>query len=346
MRIILRLEFENVYPEEESKEITEYLNSVSRDILLRIIGFSNTYPQPNYDTIFSNPKIKKDIIYRVNCYCIENNITDKPELISREASLKLAEIILSNKDNLLKDNDSSDTDIDANELNLFKAYLIINKEVNKKEKLSTSENSEDRVELAQMMITMFFSISDIGVFDNNHNELLKLIYCTIVKFELLVKFLQSNSDYSYLEERLFKHFNTKSVEDLKKHVKSLFFNLLRLEKENSFTLLVENEDYKLFLNSLVSNSIIEDDDFTNLKNHPMYKINEKTYSIIDSFFVVDKFYKSVRFILKEIFNKEKELSTKDRTFFNFFNTKFSEEFLMKDILDKLFIRQYFVKKLV
>src|SRR5438874_2069723 len=50
------------------------------------------------------------------------------------------------------------------------------------------------------------------------------------------------------------------------------------------------------------------------------------------------------FFLKESFNKKHDLSDKDRTFFDFFNTKFSEEFLMKKILDKVFNKKYFVKK--
>lgn len=95
---------------------------------------------------------------------------------------------------------------------------------------------------------------------------------------------------------------------------------------------------------MASKGIIEDDDFINLRNYPLYQINENTFSIIDFFFVVDKFYKSVKFILKNSFNKHYNLSSKDRGFFDFFNTNFSEKFLMKRVLDNIFTKPYFIKK--
>jgi hypothetical protein len=129
-------------------------------------------------------------------------------------------------------------------------------------------------------------------------------------------------------------------------MKYLFGKLLELKVKNGFKFQVEDEDSLSFLNSLASNKIIEDDDFTNLRNYPIYKLDDKTFSIIDFFFVVDKFYKSVKFILKASFHKHHNLPAKDRTFFEFFNTKFSEDFLMKRILDEIFNKPYFIKKAV
>lgn len=82
----------------------------------------------------------------------------------------------------------------------------------------------------------------------------------------------------------------------------------------------------------------------NLRNHPLYQIDEFTYSIVDPFFVLDKFTKSVKFILKESFNKKNNLNEKDRTFFNFYNKEFSEEYLMKKLLDDIFFKKYYIKQ--
>lgn len=339
----LRLEFEHVYPEEEQIEIIEYLKLITKETLLNIIGFANTYPQPNFDNFSSNLDIRNEIISRVIDYCRKNKIKGKPRLVSRESSLKLAEIIFSNKE-ILIDNNNNPKNIDLDEINLFKSFLVINKEVNSKQKLTTSENVENRESLAQMMIAMSLSASDLGVFEDSTFELGKLVYCAIERFEMLIKFLNSDSEYQYLTDDICSYFKVKSIDELRKHVKYLFSQLLILKTTNSYKFTVDDENSKLFLDTLISNKIDIVEDFTTLKKYPLYKIDNEIYSVIDHFFVVDKFYKSVRFILKESFNKKHGLSDKDRTFFDFFNTKFSEEFLMKKILDRIFCQKYFVKK--
>lgn len=340
MNTILRLEFEHVFPDEVEKDIIEYLKNISAFTLLNIIGFSNTHPQPNFDNFASNLDIRKDIIDRVIKYSRENNIEEKPRLVSREGSLRLAEIILSNRKELIEENKNDDRDTD--EINIFKAFLVINKEVNSKQKLIASEDNFEK--LVDMCIAMTFSTSDFGIFENNDLEFGKLVYATIIRFEFLVEFLQSKVEYNYLEKDFYTYFAQKNSKEVSKQMKYLFGKLFELKMKNGFKFQVEDEDSLSFLNSIASNEIIEDEDFTNLRNYPIYKINENTFSIIDFFFVVDKFYKSVKFILKTSFHKHNNLPAKDRTFFEFFNTKFSEDFLMKRTLDKIFNKPYFIKK--
>lgn len=335
-----RLEFENVFPDEEKKDIIEYLKLISPFTLLNVIGFSNTNPQPNFDNFASNPDVNNDIVSRVIKYARENNLGEKPCLVSREASLRLAEIILSNRETLIDGNENNDRDTD--EINLFKAFLIINKEVNSKQNLTASEDNLEK--LIDMSIAMTFSTADLGLFENNDLEFGKLLYCTIVRFEFLLKFLQSKEEYSYLEKDLCQYFDQENSKELVIQMKYLFGKLLELKFKNGFKFQVDDKKSINFLNSLVSNEIAEDDDFTHLRNHPIYKISANTFSIIDFFFVIDKFYKSVKFILKNSFQKHHNLPANDRTFFEFFNTNFSENFLMKKILDKIFNKSYFVKK--
>jgi hypothetical protein len=339
---VLRLEFEHVFPDEEEQDILFYLKKISSFTLLNIIGFSNTNPQPNFDNFASNLDVREDIIQRVIRFSKENNIREKPRLVSREASLKLAEIILSNRNELIDENSNDDRDSD--EINLFKAFLIINKQVNSKQNLTASEDNLEK--LVDMSIAMMFSTSDIGIFENNDLEFGKLIYATITRFEYLIEFLQSDDGYNYLVTDLHSYFAQENLEEVSKQMKYLFGKLLELKVKNGFKFRVEDEDSISFLNSLASNKIIEDDDFTNLRNYPIYKLDNNTYSIIDFFFVVDKFYKSVKFILKASFHKHHNLPAKDRTFFEFFNTKFSEDFLMKRVLDGIFNKPYLIKKTV
>lgn len=338
-KTILRLEFEQVFPEKEPMDLIYYLSEISNESLLSIIGFSNTHPQPNYDNFFTNPVVKEDIILRVNKFCFENNIPNKPVVISREGSLRLAEKILSNKNVLIKDDKV--VNVDKDEFHLFVAFTLINKEINSRLKIVEDGNNFDK--LVDIHIVLSFSSSDLGNFEGNNKEFAKLIFATLIRFELLVEFLKSKVDFNYLEQSLYEYFNLESTDELLYQVKYLFGKLLLIKVDNSFKFVVEENKAELFLNSLVAEKISEDDDFTNLKNYPVYKVEEKVYSVVDYYFVVDKFYKSVRFILKDNFNKFHNLPANDRSFFRFYNTEFSEQTLMKSLLDSIFHQKFLVK---
>jgi hypothetical protein len=251
---LLRLEFEHVFPDENEKDVLHYLKQISSFTLLNIIGFSNTNPQPNFDNFASNLQVRNDIIERVIKYSKENNISEKPMLVSREASLRLAEIILSNRNELIVENQKDDRD--ADEINLLKSFLVINKQVNSKQNLTASEDNFEK--LVDMSIAMTFSTSDIGIFDNNDFEFNKLIYATIIRFELLIEFLQSQDEYSYLEKDLYLYFAQENSKEVSKQMKYLFGKLLELKVKNGFKFQVDDKDSLSFLNSIASNEIIED----------------------------------------------------------------------------------------
>ena len=255
----------------------------------------------------------------------------------------LSETILSNKEILIINN-TNEENPDVEELNLFKAFLVINEGVNRNDNL-TLDRTEDSIEkIAEIFVALKFSTADIGVYEDVNMELLKLGYVTSYKFEKLINFLKSKEEYKYLIEDLCQYFNQDNVEKLSANVDFLLVQVLRFKNNNSFKLRVEDEDSNKFLQSLTSSEIFAETDFLKLRNHPLYQINEFTYSIVDPFFVLDKFTKSVKFILKESFNKKNNLNEKDRTFFNFYNTKFSEEYLMKKLLDDIFFKKYYIKQ--
>lgn len=340
IKTVQRLEFDNVFPEEEEKDVLDYLGQASQFILLNIIGFSNTVPQKNFDNFFSNQDVQWDIIQRVTKYGRENRLPEPPEVVSREASLRLAEIILANRETLLEGNTNDNKD--ADELNIFKAFLIINREVNAKQNFGNAEENIDK--MAETLITMSFSSADIGLYSNTDLEFAKLLYATIVKFEYLLDFLKSDEEFKYLKNALCAYFKEENIESLNAQVKLLLGTIFKMKVDNNYKLVPEKPEHIRFLNTLASAEIEESADFTNLKNYPFYKIDENTFSIIDYFFAVDKFFKSIRFVLKDAYNSHQNLPQNDGAFFSFYNMKFSEEFLMKRVLDDIFHQKYIVKR--
>jgi len=339
IKALQRLEFDNVFPEEEPKEILEYLSKISRETLLKIIGFSTTKNQPNFDRVFSNSEKQHEINKRVADYGRTYQIPEKPILISRESSLMLSEIILANRETLLEDNDNDGVDDD--EMNLFKTYLLINLQANKKQNFGDAQDNIDR--MAEMLITMSFSSADTGLFEDNDLEFAKLLYATVVKFEFLLEFV-AEDDNKYLGTALVKEFGQANLEELKYQVKLLVATLLQMKHRNNYILVPERQDHIDFLNTLTTAEIEVSDDFTNLKKFPLYKISETHFSIVDYFYLLDKFFKSVRFILKDAFIEHHGLEPDDSSFFAFYNNDFSEEVVMKRILDEIFHWKYMVKR--
>lgn len=346
--IKVRLEFKDIFPEEKEENVLEYLKKVSKESLINIIGFTTTLPQPNYDNFFSNSSFQVEIINRVRKHCKEKNFQDKPVVISREGSLRLAELILANKEDILSE-DRIVSKYD-DEVNLFKSFLIINKEINKKsnsfnlEKDNTIIEDENISKIAMMLVSMAFPNSDLGFYEDSSQEIGKHLYAAIVRFEKLIDFILSKEEYNYLLEALLKNFKVENHLKLIRNVKYLLIEILILKVKESFKFNVKDNESKVFLESLLSLELKEESDFLKLRNSPIYKIDENTFSIIDSFFVIDKFTKGVKFILKDAYNKKHNLPKNSSAFFSFFNDEFSEKHLSKSILDEIFNKKYHYKK--
>lgn len=335
------LGFKDVFPEDQEEPIINYLRNVSRESLLKSIGFFNTKPLPNYDNFFSNPEVHDQIVGKVNYYLFNNQINGKPAVVSGQGALKFAEVVLSNSVELLENN-TNDSPYD-DEMNLFKAFLCINTELISNQVLDNL-NEDNFEKLVDFSMVFTFPFADLAISENDDLDFLHLLYATFYKVEALLAFLNSKPEYSSLKDGFIKSFNVSSEEEFVKQMTYLFGKLLELKGNNSYLWNVEDKHALAFLNSMVADDIAPDEDFTHIKNSPIYKVEESVYSIIHYFFVIDKFYKSAKFKLKELYEKDELLKTSYGNFFSFFNSEFSENFLMKNLLNEIFSKKYFVKK--
>jgi hypothetical protein len=335
------LGFKDVFPEDLEEPIINYLRNASKESLLKSIGFFNTKPLPNYDNFFSNPEVNDQIVGKVNYYLFNNQINVKPLVVSGQGALKFAEVVLSNSVELLENNTNDSPDDD--EKNLFKAFLCINTELINNQVLD-NVNEGDFEKIVDFSIVFSFPFADLGISENDNIEFLHLLYATFYKVEALLGFLNSKPNYLNLKDEFIRSFNVSTEQEFIAQMTFLFGKLLQLKGTNSYLWEVNDKDAKAFLDSMVSDDIAPDEDFTNIKNNPIYKIEDNLYSIVHYFFVIDKFYKSAKFKLKELYEKDDVLKASHGNFFSFFNSEFSENFLMKNLLDEIFTKKYFIKK--
>ena len=289
----MRLEFNHIF-EEECKEPLDYLMCVSKNTLNNLIGFFTTEPIPNYDTFFSNPDIKSQIIKKVDKFLHENESYLKPSLITTEGNLLISELIVSNKKKLILNNTLPKNE-DRDELNLFKAFLSINQKLNQRNNLFQGASLDNLEQIAEMLIASKFPSADYALGGSSGFKLLKLSYVTSYKFHKLINFLSCKDEYTYLLKALCIRFNQPSIESLIKQVDNILLHVIYFHSKQVYKFFIEEEDEntKNFLESLRSDNITIVADFLNVREHPLYKIDKNTYSIINPYFIIVKFTRSV-----------------------------------------------------
>ena len=339
--VIYRLQFSDVFPEEEKKDLIDYLTNISKSTLEETISFLNKDKLSNYDNFFSNKDVHRQIISKVQ-ECRQNKyIKGNPVVFSTEANLYIIQTIIANKKQLLDENTfgrDTDRDIDRDELNIFKSILWVNEFFNEKEKnIILLEENKDMCKIAQAYITLKFSTADLGLYDDINRELGNLVYASFYKLKELINFLEQGQ-YKNCLDGICNNFNVANQKELLTRVAELYVNVaINVGKYGFFE--VKDNNQQIFLDSLIAEKIKEEDDFINIRNYPVYKKTEGTYIGLNPFFIMDKFTISLKFFLATFFGNNIQ-----GEFSNFYNKDFSEKFLMYNLFEPIFDYKYFVKK--
>ncbi len=261
------------------------------------MGFCNTTPLPNYHNFFSNAKTKYEIDRRVKLFKARSSIKGgKIETISPYSVLKIAEIIFSDP-KILEDNENMSED---EELGLFKAFLVLNGEYNT---FNHNFNEDDIEGFINFHILHSFQLFELSLYNDDIHEFSKLLYVTIFKVEELLSFL--NADHLLpIKNDLLQSFNVLTEDQLLYEMKYLFGLLIYGKRTNRFIYdlnLIEKLD---LLENLTLEQISADEDFTDLKKFPIYRLDESTISVINYYYTIDLFYRSAKFRIKEIYHAE------------------------------------------
>ena len=329
MEINVRLEYKDFF-KEEKKDILDYLKQISRDTLERFIGWS-AVSNVELGNFFTDKKMSKCIQSKY-CKLSISIPSSKYILMSDVCSLHLAEKILGNKQLLIDDNNLGE-DVNRDEINLFKSILLINEELNNYDEVISNSPKEKIDKVIDMMISIKFSSYDLGMYDDVKLEISKLAIATLYKLKELIEFLKTDARYCNALQKLYESFGQKSLEEFYKRALYLCMEVCKMINDEDFVKFGVKDTDKAtiaFFESLISvQQVVEKEDFINLRQNPLYKLQDGTYSIINPFFVLDKFTNSIRFLLKDDID---------------YSGDFSERFLMKNLLDDIFYKKYFIKR--
>lgn len=336
------LEFKEVF-DEEPLSFETYLDGISREKMLMIgahfLGFNNRKSQFDGNKEFlgmyfseENSEIGNKIYSKINELEKDGN---EVVIVNSLTSLQLFEYCF---ENLGDKNTKNNREL---EVDVFKAYTLLTQMNTEKDQVafsSTSDLKEKRFEA--LVLAQSFPYSDVL----NYN-LIESFICEMVKSIYLLEFLKSNKETKKIYEAFLRRFECQTHEEYLKRLIPLGVSIISNEKEGYLDIEIPKDDnFKQnceFINKLtvLDNEQITDIDFRNIRTKPLYRVEEGRYRVIFGLFVIEKIFKGLYFILRDI-NSSLPKDKRIKDFRGFYCDYFSEKTLLYEILKQTYRKKY------
>lgn len=228
------------------------------------------------------------------------------------------------------------------ELSVIKLYLSINEAAaDRTDKITQLVTAADYPYIvdrfARIMIALLFPYHDI-----NHFKAIELLIVNFIKCYYCLQFLEGN-----YPDLLALFLAPYGVADWKGYLKGILpiAHLAAMPNDDSglnYLSIRESRDKeksRIFLDHLAL--VTEEEykaksDFVHARSHPLYKVDEDSYLIIDSVLAVNRLYNSMFFELLRISEKDKSLNLHEGRFFSVFTFDFIEKHLSYSLLDMIY----------
>jgi hypothetical protein len=334
------LEFSVAFPDELPLTVEQYLAGGSRKIILNtaafFLGFKNSKSKFDDNREFLGMFFRKENNAFANqIYTNIKKIEEKEiqvRIINAYTSLKLFEYFFSKPD-------QSETQTETEfERNLFKAYLVLNSEFTSTQSVAFSScgELEDGFKIAMIMFCMEYPLSDKSNYDINQiwaTQMIKAIY--------LFQFLETHKKTQPLLAAFLAYFHTPTWQHYLKNLVPLTIPAVRAEKEAHTDIKVSPgekfDEGCAFIEKLIvkDNDELYQNDFLTIRAKPFYKISDGVYRIIFNLFVVEKIFKGVYFLLRDV-NKILTNADKIKDIRSFYGDEFSEKVLCYNVIQSIY----------
>lgn len=187
-----------------------------------------------------------------------------------------------------------------------------------------------------MMFCMDYPVSDKSNYDINEiwaTQTIKSIY--------LFQFLESNEKTQPLLAAFLAHFNSATWQDFLKSLLPLTTTAIKNENEAHTDITVTHgekfEEGCAFIEKLMVEETdeLDENDFLTLRAKPFYKIKDGIYRIIFNLFVIEKIFKGIYFLLRDV-NKKLTVEVKIAGLKGIYGYEFSEQTLVYKIMDIIY----------
>lgn len=334
------LEFEVAFPGEEKLSVEEYLAGGSREVILNSAAFFLGFK--NHKSKFEDNREFLSMFFRKENNELANQIYDRIRefekkgirigIINPYSSLQLFEYFFSKPE-------EPETQSQAEfEVNLFKAYLVLNSEFTKVQEtaFSSTKDLDFDLKIAMMMFCMQYPVSDKTNYDIN-----QIWAIQIIKAIYLFQFLESHEKTQPLLTAFLAHFDCPSWQEYLKSLVPLTTPAIKSEREAHTDIVVEpGEKFDqgcAFIEKLMvqEQDPLDPNDFLSIRAKPFYKVKDGVYRIIFNLFVVEKIFKGVYFLLRDV-NKTLPAADRIKEIKSFYGDEFSEKILCYKVMETIY----------
>lgn len=334
------LEFKIAFPDEEMLTVKQYLAGGNRSVILNsavfFLGFKN------HESKYDDNREFLEMFFRKENDKLANQIYDRIKAIEKTgkrigiintySSLQLFEYYFTKPE-------EQETQTQAEfEVNLFKAYLVLNSEFTEKQSVafSSAQENDEELKIPMLMFCIGYPVSDKSNYDIN------LIWVTqMIKSIYLFQFLESNQKTQPLLAAFLAYFNCTTWQEYLKSLLPLTMPAIKNEREAHTDIIVEQgekfEQGCAFIEKLIvqENDELDPNDFLSTRAKPFYQVDEGVYRIIFNLFVVEKIFKGVYFLLRDV-NKTLPKADKIKEIRSFYGDEFSEKILCYKVMESIY----------
>ncbi|MEJ5092719.1 hypothetical protein GEO21_21985 [Sphingobacterium faecium] len=334
------LEFEVVFPKEERLTIEQYLEGCSRENILNAATFFLGFK--NHKSKFDDNRELLGMFFQAGNVDFASHVYNKIRefekkgtrigIINTYSSLKLFEYYFSKKE---ETQTQTSTEL---EVNLFKAYLVLNSEFTQKQAVAfpSSQESDKELQIPMMLFCMQYPLSDKVNYDIHQiwaSQIIKAIY--------LFQFLELHEKAQPLLTEFIAYFNCSSWQEYLKRLLPLTQSAMESEREAHTDIIVTPgegfEDGCAFIEKIMiqDNDELDQNDFLSTRAKPFYKVKDGVYRIIFNLFVVEKIFKGVYFLLRDV-NNTLPKKQRIKEIRSFYGKNFSEEVLCYKVMESIY----------
>ncbi len=334
------LEFDVAFPEEERLSIEQYLAGSSREMILNAATFFLAFK--SHKSKFDDNRKFLEMFFCKENNGLANQIYERIKefekkgvrirIINTYSSLKLFEYFFTKPE-------EPETQSQAElEVNLFKAYLALNSEFTEKQSIAftSAQESDEELKIPMMMFCMQYPVSDKTNYDINQiwaTQMIKAIY--------LFQFLESHEKTQPLLAAFLAYFNCPTWQEYLKSLLPLTTPAIKSEREAHTDIIVEpDEKFEqgcAFIEKLMvqEQDELDPNDFLTIRAKPFYKVKDGVYRIIFNLFVVEKIFKGVYFLLRDV-NKTLPAASRIKDIRSFYGDEFSEKILCYKVMESIY----------
>lgn len=334
------LEFETAFPGETALTPEMYLKGGNREVILRVATFFLGFK--SFNSKYNDNKEVLKAIFGAENIAFANEIYDKIKVIEksgRKLSIIHVHSSLTLFEYFFEKEGEKETQTHAEfEINLFKAYLVINSEFTKKQYVASlsTENLHKELKIAMYLFCMSYPVSD-----KTNYDIIQIWIAQLIKATYLFQFLESNENTKPLLTAFLTYFNCASWQEYLKFLLPLTIPAITNETEEPTDIIITPganfERACIFIEKLIvlDNDEFDKNDFLTLRAKPFYKIKDGVYRIIFSLFVVEKIFKGVYFLLRDV-NKLLPEGIQLQSLKGIYGHAFSEKTLVYKILEIIY----------